>query len=68
MTKPPVLTESLPSMGHLLCRSKPPPSVDAPLQETAKGRPYRDTKSGALGFVRKAINVNSGQNTSYMVP
>lgn len=47
------------SRGHwaLLYRTRP-----------ADGRPYWDTKSGVLEFVNKVINVNLGQNTSYMVP
>lgn len=43
-------------------------ALGAPLWETADGRPYWDTKSGVLEFENKVININSGQNTSYMVP
>lgn len=67
MTKPPVLTEILASVEYCTGESRLP-SVGAPLQEKADGRPYQDTKLGALEFMSRIINVNSVQNSFYLVP
>jgi hypothetical protein len=68
MTKPPALTEILPSMAWSApLQEKSSQAWSAPLQEKAGGRPYQDTKLGVLEFMSKVINVNSVQNTSYIV-
>lgn len=48
MTKTTVLTQAS-QHGELPVQEQAPPSVGAPLQDMANGRPYWDTKSGALG-------------------